>query len=126
MSKRRNDPSVMGFIPVDLPHAVWLRFMERVEVGREDGCWIWHGYVNERGYGRIVLDHATKRYAHRVAYTILRGPIPFGTELDHTCLVERCVNPWHLEPVSHTENVARMHLSESDLQRYARVEDIPA
>lgn len=47
------------------------------------------------------------RRAHRVVYESLVGPIPAGLELDHTCRVRRCVNPDHLEPVTHAENQRR-------------------
>jgi hypothetical protein len=35
------------------------------------------------------------------------GPIPDGFEVDHLCRVTPCVNPAHLEPVTHRENVHR-------------------
>ncbi|MGZ6854085.1 MAG: HNH endonuclease [Mycobacteriaceae bacterium] len=38
------------------------------------------------------------------------GPIPRGLELDHLCRNRRCVNPDHLEPVSHRENCHRAEL----------------
>ena len=45
--------------------------------------------------------------AHRLSYETFVGPIPDGKELDHVCGVRRCVNPSHLEPVTHHENVLR-------------------
>jgi hypothetical protein len=30
-----------------------------------------------------------------------------GLELDHLCRNAKCVNPYHLDPVSHRENVRR-------------------
>lgn len=45
--------------------------------------------------------------AHRAVYEHLRGPIPVGLELDHLCRNTRCVNPAHLEPVTHRENALR-------------------
>ena len=35
------------------------------------------------------------------------GPIPDGREIDHLCRNHRCVNPDHLEPVTHLENMRR-------------------
>jgi hypothetical protein len=45
--------------------------------------------------------------AHRHVYEQLRGPIPPGAVLDHTCEVTDCVNPWHLDVVTPNENTRR-------------------
>jgi len=45
--------------------------------------------------------------AHKFAYQAIIGPIPPGRELDHLCDNKLCVNPSHLEPVTHQENVIR-------------------
>lgn len=67
-----------------------------------------------RGYGKVSLPvHLAVGYrsfygpAHRVTYTLLRGRIPEGMELDHLCRNTTCVNPWHLEPVTGEENKRR-------------------
>lgn len=81
------------------------RVTSKIEMVTESGCWIWMGKLRN-GYGRLYLDHA--RYtAHRFAYEAFRGKIPQGLTLDHICRVTCCVNPWHLEPVEHAENVRR-------------------
>ena len=45
--------------------------------------------------------------SHRLAYELEIGPIPAGLEIDHLCRVRNCVNPAHLEPVTHAENIRR-------------------
>ncbi len=45
--------------------------------------------------------------AHRVTYRILVGEIPAGLEIDHLCRNPGCVNPDHLEPVTHSVNQQR-------------------
>lgn len=45
--------------------------------------------------------------AHRVLYESWTGSIPEGCEPDHLCRVRHCVNPLHLEAVSHRENNLR-------------------
>lgn len=45
--------------------------------------------------------------AHIRAFNLYRGTVPEGLELDHLCRVTICVNPDHLEPVTHRVNVLR-------------------
>lgn len=81
------------------------RFLTKMLV-TVDGCWEWEGRVNEKGYAMYdVPGRAVK--AHRYTYELLVGPIPEGLELDHLCRVRACVNPAHLEPVTHQENMRR-------------------
>jgi len=47
------------------------------------------------------------RGAHIVSYEHYRWLVPLGLELDHLCRVRRCVNPEHLEEVTHQTNVLR-------------------
>jgi hypothetical protein len=86
--------------------AFWMR------VDRSAGpkqCWPWDR-PGPSGYGQVKFNGKTYP-AHRVAYTLLIGPIPDGCELDHVrargCTSRRCCNPAHLEPVSHEVNVLR-------------------
>ena len=72
----------------------------------ENGCWNWHSYDAREGYGRIMVN-LRSFYAHRWMYERLIGPIPAGLQIDHLCRNRRCVNPDHLEPVTHQENARR-------------------
>lgn len=74
-----------------------------------DKCWDWPDAVTKTGYGSTLVHIDGVRFTspHRAAYTLLVGAIPEGTELDHLCRNRRCMNPRHLEPVSHRENVLR-------------------
>lgn len=79
------------------------RLMQKVDV-QESGCWLWTGSTGGNGrYGMMSVD--SYRMAHVVAYVLFVGPVPEGKELDHLCRVTLCVNPDHLEPVTHFENV---------------------
>ncbi|MDX3067722.1 HNH endonuclease [Streptomyces sp. ND04-05B] len=73
---------------------------------RSGECWVWTGRKNPKGYAQIVIAKH-QRTAHRVSYETFIGPIPEGLEIDHLCRVRHCVNPAHLEPVTHQENVRR-------------------
>ncbi len=70
------------------------------------GCKVWIGAVNSLGYGIVQID-GERVLAHRLSYEAERGPIPEGMVLDHLCRVRNCVNPDHLEPVTHAENGRR-------------------
>ncbi len=84
------------------------RLMSKVEMVTESGCWIWMA-GSLRGYGQISVGgrHGSMKGAHRIAYELLKGPIPKGLELDHLCRVTFCINPAHLEPVTHQVNAQR-------------------
>jgi len=69
------------------------------------GCWLWIGSTDAGGYGQIY--DGKLRQAHVVSYEMTGGTIPPGMELDHLCRVRCCVNPVHLEPVTHSENAKR-------------------
>jgi hypothetical protein len=69
-------------------------------------CWLWTGAKFPSGYGAFWLEGKTER-AHVASWKILKGPVPEGMEIDHKCRRVDCVNPEHLEPVTHQENIDR-------------------
>ncbi len=74
--------------------------------GYRTSCWIWQRGRQARGYGTTSRD-GKMIYAHRALWERAHGPIAPGTELDHLCRVHECVNPDHLEPVTHKTNMER-------------------
>lgn len=70
------------------------------------GCWLWIKSVNNGGYSNFNFGQKTFM-VHRFMYTLLRGKIPEGKDLDHLCRTRRCINPTHLEAVTRQENINR-------------------
>lgn len=81
----------------------------------ESPCWRWTGRLTG-GYGQIGFNGRTA-YAHRVAYELWFGPVPGSPpggkrdgdnlDIDHLCRNRACINPAHLEVVTHKVNVMR-------------------
>lgn len=81
------------------------RFWEKVD-RNESGCWLWTAYRDADGYGHF-FDGDRDVLAHVFAYQLIVGPVPQARELDHLCRAPACVNPGHLEPVTHQTNLLR-------------------
>lgn len=80
-------------------------------------CWIWQGptsgegYKGQKkgrghGYPRMSLDGQTVA-VHIVMWTNENGFVPGKKQLDHLCRNRCCVNPAHLELVTHKANQRR-------------------
>lgn len=82
------------------------RVLDKIAFEPESGCWLWTGGLTGRGYGGLWVD-GHMRSAHRVLRETLVGPVPQGFELDHKCRIRSCVNPDHVEPVTHRVNMRR-------------------
>jgi hypothetical protein len=78
-----------------------------IDLGYKTPCCIWQHSRNNRGYA--FRKSETSCLVHRAAWEAIHGPVPKGLELDHLCKrgANGCVNPDHLEAVSHTQNVRR-------------------
>ncbi len=86
------------------------RFLDKIEVC-ETGCWEWQGSLSTNGYGFIWHGQRNIR-AHRFSFEWFnKCSLPkygsSGLEIDHLCRNHKCVNPDHLELVSHWENIMR-------------------
>lgn len=83
------------------------RFWSKVLIENPYSCWLWRAGKQSDGYGIFQLRRRKPALAHRVAYKLWFGTVPDGFELDHLCRRRDCVNPYHLESVTHYENMRR-------------------
>lgn len=96
----------MSLIPSSRREHILTRFQTLYTIS-QNGCWQWIGYISKEGYARIKISHTQVYGAHRIAYDLFVGPVPTGLEIDHLCRNRACVNPAHLEAVSHRTNMLR-------------------
>lgn len=72
---------------------------------RFDGCWLWTGPTNDRGYGMLWIDSHPVR-AHRVAFALAFGDLDDVEKVLHSCDNPPCVRPEHLFLGTQQDNLA--------------------
>lgn len=89
------------------------KFIDKIQFNELDKCWLWTGCVEagfNNGYGKFGIDGKCKA-AHKIAYESVYGVVESGLVLDHVlargCTNRHCVNPNHLEVVTHRINILR-------------------
>jgi len=90
-----------------------IELQDRVTVTKPLGCWVWNGKrrntKKDGGSGYPVATFGKRTVqVHRVVLEVKHGK-PLGSQhAHHTCNNTICVNPDHLQPISHRENMAEM------------------
>lgn len=70
-------------------------------------CWLWMPSLNgKQKYGKFRVGGRDYR-PHRFSYELAGGTLIEGLEIDHLCRNHSCVNPKHLEQVTHQVNILR-------------------
>ncbi|CAB4142629.1 hypothetical protein UFOVP435_7 [uncultured Caudovirales phage] len=77
-----------------------------------DGCILWKGALNNKGYGKINVQLSRGQphqlYVHHLFFVLGHArPITKGMTIDHTCRRRCCVNPAHHEEVTVAVNNKR-------------------
>lgn len=84
-------------------------FWSKVFKHEGNGCWEWIGRLCDKGYGYFDLTEGRarkwKERAHRLAWTLVNGPIPAGLHVLHRCDNPKCVRPSHLFLGTHLDNM---------------------
>lgn len=88
------------------------RILEKITIDK-GGCWIWKGSKLKKdsgSYGQLRIGTRKDNHlfrAHRISYEQFVGFLSKELEIDHLCKNTLCVNPKHLEPVTHLVNMQR-------------------
>jgi hypothetical protein len=92
-----------------------MDLLSRIEVDPITGCHEWTG-TRTLGYGIIEAPGYRARgerrilMAHRVMWEMAYG-LTDAEHVHHKCENKRCVNPEHLQPMTHKENVRASHVT---------------
>jgi hypothetical protein len=92
------------------------RFQKHYIEGLPDECWEWTGVLSDKGYGDFGLSDNNIQRAHRISFFLKNGYLT--EDVHHKCLNPACVNPFHLQGMTHVEhtslhNKGRIHTKEA-------------
>jgi hypothetical protein len=85
-----------------------LKVYRKVKVDPITECWL-YGKEKKKHYPDLCINGG-RIPLHRAIYEMFVGGIEDGHEVDHLCRRKNCINPVHLEPVTHLENMRRYHV----------------
>ena len=91
----------------DKTDKVYTRLMKQITKIDNDGCWLWNGALNEKGYARCSINCKVYK-VHRVMLAWDQGDQPTleaGHVAHEICSNRNCVKPEHLCWQTHAENI---------------------
>ena len=99
-----------------------LEILKGLSTITEDGCWEWRR-LDKSGYPRVTIGKK-ELSVHRLSLEMKHEAPLGGQAAHHICANTKCVNPEHLQPVTHRDNVAEMLARHSYLNRIAELEEV--
>jgi len=86
----------------------WEQMLNECEI-KDDGCILWKGRLDDKGYGIKNFPWMKTTLAHKISYILNKGSVPTdknGKDLliCHKCINRNCISPIHLETGSNEKN----------------------
>lgn len=86
-------------------------------INKQNDCWLWQGQITRKGYGIIGYKNR-KRRVHRISYVLIgKKSLTPGLELHHKCRNRNCINPDHLEELTHKEHACKDEFGKFNAQK---------
>lgn len=90
----------------------------------KSGCWVMQKKPTIHGYAQLGKSGKSNITAHRYFYEKYKGKISKGLEIDHLCKNRMCVNPKHLEAVSHLQNMRRSSMTKLNFEKVDKMKEL--
>lgn len=102
-------------------HPFLIKYHNKIEIDVENGCHNWIGLTNGSGYGRVhttMYKRPGMKPAHRVSFHLANPQVDIrNLVVHHKCYNKACVNPEHLEAITHSANIQDGHRHREQLIR---------
>lgn len=103
------------------------RMAGKYTINIQTGCFEWQRSLSSQGrYPTIGMEGKRRpEYAYKVAWESVNGPVPvtpcpdgsWRWELHHRCFNRQCVNPDHIQLVTHNQHVALHNIRRAAIKK---------